>query len=207
LNGCIQSFIWTRKPVARVGDLAGMKLRSPGGHQTHYIKALGAEPVFMPLGDVYMAMETGTVDGIVTCPPLILGYKLHEVARYAAVLTLGCVSEGMAMNLTVWNRLTPEQQQTIERVCSNPYRATGGLSRSEYPAMLSEIAHAGVQLTEIAPAEADGWYRRFQEVTRVWVKDLEAKGLPARRAVAVMHEECERRNVRLVACPDELKRI
>jgi TRAP-type C4-dicarboxylate transport system substrate-binding protein len=207
LNGCIQSFIWTRRPVSQMADLSGMKLRSPGGHQTHYIKALGAEPVFMPLGDVYMAMETGTVDGIVTCPPLILGYKLHEVARHAAVLTLGCVSEGVAMNLNVWNRLSPEQQRTLEQVCSNPYRVTGGLSRSEYPAMLAEIARSGVELTEIPPAEADGWYRRFQEVTRVWVRELESKGLPARQAVAVMHEECERRNVRLVACPDEFKRI
>ena len=207
LNGCIQSFIWTRRPVSKMADLSGMKLRSPGGHQTHYIKALGAEPVFMPLGDVYMAMETGTVDGIVTCPPLILGYKLHEVARHAAVLTLGCVSEGVAMNLNVWNRLSPEQQRTLEQVCSNPYRVTGGLSRSEYPAMLAEIARSGVELTEIPPAEADGWYRRFQEVTRVWVRELESKGLPARQAVAVMHEECERRNVRLVACPDEFKRI
>jgi len=47
LNGCIQSFIWTKKPVSKMADLAGMKLRSPGGHQTNYIKSLGAEPVFM----------------------------------------------------------------------------------------------------------------------------------------------------------------
>jgi len=206
LNGCIQSFIWTRKPVGKMGDLAGMKLRSPGGHQTHYIKALGAEPVFMPLGDVYMAMETGTVDGIVTCPPLILGYKLHEVARHAAVLTLGCVSEGVAMNLNVWNRLSAAEKQALEQVCSNPYRVTGGLSRSAYRVMIEDIARSGVALNEIPPAEAEQWYRRFQDVTRAWVRDLEAKGLPAGKAVAAMNEECERRNVRLVACPDELKR-
>ena len=46
LNGCIQSFIWTKKPVSKMADLKGMKLRSPGGHQTNYIKSLGAEPVF-----------------------------------------------------------------------------------------------------------------------------------------------------------------
>jgi TRAP-type C4-dicarboxylate transport system substrate-binding protein len=206
LNGCIQSFIWTRKPVSRMGDLAGIKLRSPGGHQTNYIKALGAEPVFMPLGDVYMAMETGTVDGIVTCPPLILGYKLHEVVRHAAVLTLGCVSEGVAMNLNVWNRLSAAQKTALEQVCSNPYRTTGGLSRSAYGGMMGEIARSGVELNELPAAEADQWYRRFQEVTRVWVREMESKGLPAGRAVAVMNEECERRGVRLVACPDELKR-
>ena len=69
LNGCIQAFVWTKKPVKTLEDMKGMRIRTPGGHQTSYIKALGAEPIFMPLGDVYLAMETGTIDGIVTCPP------------------------------------------------------------------------------------------------------------------------------------------
>ena len=103
--------------------------------------------------------------------------------------------------------MSPEQKQTLEQVCSNPYRVTGGLSRSEYPSMLAEIARSGVELTRNRPGRGRRWYRRFQEVTRVWVRELESKGLPARQAVAVMHEECERRNVRLVACPDEFKRI
>ena len=60
-TACIQAFLWTKKPVKSLEDLKGMKIRSPGGHQTNYIKALGAEPVFMPLGDVYMALETGTI--------------------------------------------------------------------------------------------------------------------------------------------------
>jgi TRAP-type C4-dicarboxylate transport system substrate-binding protein len=207
LNGCIQSFIWTRKPVANMADVRGMKLRSPGGHQTNYIKALGAEPVFMPLGDVYMAMETGTVDGIVTCPPLIQGFKLFEVARYATILTLGCVSEGAIMNLNVWNTLSEDQQKVIDRVCSNPFRTTGGLTRKDYQNIMKEIGDAGVTFIDLPQAEADQWYRRFQEVTRVWVKDLEAKGLPAGRAAAVMNEECEKRSIKLVACPDELKKI
>lgn len=206
LNGCIQSFIWTRKPVAKMADLAGMKLRSPGGHQTNYIKSLGAEPVFMPLGDVYMAMETGTVDGIVTCPPLIQGFKLHEVARYATILTLGCVSEGTIMNLNAWNRLSEEQKKVVEQVCSNPFRTTGGLTQKDYRDIMKEIGDAGVTFIDLPLAEADQWYRRFQQVTRGWVKDLEAKGLPAGKAVSAMNEECEKRSIKLVACPDELKK-
>ena len=64
LNGCIQAFLWTTKPVRSLEDCKGLRIRSPGGQQTNYIKALGAEPVFMPLGDVYLAMETGTIDGL-----------------------------------------------------------------------------------------------------------------------------------------------
>lgn len=207
LNGCIQSFIWTKKPVAKMADLTGMKLRSPGGHQTNYIKSLGAEPVFMPLGDVYMAMETGTVDGIVTCPPLIQGFKLYEVAKHATVLTFGCVSEGTVMNLNAWNKLPEPQKKNIEQVCSNPFRTTGGLTQKDYKAIMAEIGNAGVKFIDLPKAEADQWYKKFQDVTRAWVKDLEAKGLPAAKTVGIMNQECEKRNVQLVSCPDELKKV
>ncbi len=207
LNGCIQSFIWTKKPVSKMADLKGMKLRSPGGHQTNYIKSLGAEPVFMPLGDVYMAMETGTVDGIVTCPPLILAYKLYEVAKNATVLTFGCVSEGAVMNMNSWNRLSGDHKKLVEEVCTNPFKSTGGLTRDDYKVIMTEIQKAGVKLIDLPKPEADQWYKRFQDVTRKWVTDMEAKGLPARKTVAIMNEECEKRKVQLVACPPEFKKI
>lgn len=207
LNGCIQAFIWTKKPISKMADLKGVKLRSPGGHQTNYIKALGAEPVFMPLGDVYMAMETGTVDGIVTCSPLILAYKLHEVAKNATVLTFGCVTEGAIMNMNVWNKLPADQKKVVDEVCSNPFKTTGGLTRNDYQVIMKEITKAGVKLNELPKAEAEQWYNRFRDVTRKWAADLEAKGLPAKKTVAIMNEECEKRNVSLVACPPEFKKI
>jgi TRAP-type C4-dicarboxylate transport system substrate-binding protein len=200
--------IGTRMKAAKtLEDLKGMKLRSPGGHQTNYIKALGAEPIFMPLGDVYMAIETGTVDGIVTCPPLVVAFKLFEVAKYGALVTLGCVSEGTVMNLNVWDKLPEDQKKLVEELCSNPFRTSGGLTRAEYPKLMEEIQKGGVKLTEVPKAEAQRWYEQFQEVTRKWAADLEAKGLPAKKAVAIMNEECEKRGIELVACPPEFKKV
>jgi len=61
-------------------------------------------------------------------------------------------------------------------------------------------------MVELPKDEAQRWFGQFQEVTRKWVADLEAKGLPARKAVAIMNEECEKRNVQVVACPPEFKK-
>jgi TRAP-type C4-dicarboxylate transport system substrate-binding protein len=207
LNGCIQSYIWTKKPVARMEDLKGLKLRTPGGHQTNYVKALGAEPIFMPPGDVYMAIETGTIDGIVTCPPVVLAFKLHEVAKYGVVTTFGCVSEGMVMNMSTWNKLPEDQKKIVTELGTNPFRTSGGLTRTEYPKLIEEITQGGVKMIELPKDEAQRWYAQFQDVTRKWVADLETKGLPAKKAVAIMNEECEKRNVQVVACPPELKSV
>jgi TRAP-type C4-dicarboxylate transport system substrate-binding protein len=203
LNGCIQSFLWTKKPVQSLGDIKGMKVRSPGGHQTQYIKALGAEPVFMPLGDVYMAIETGTVDGLVTCPPLVLAYKLYEVAKHGVVTTFGCVTEGVIMNQGSWEKIPEDLRHIIETVAHNPFRTTGGLTREVYKVMMKEIGNQGVKLYQPSKEEAERWFDRFREVTRKWVVDLEGKGLPAKQVVKMYNEECEKRGVKCVAFPPE----
>lgn len=206
LNGCIQSFLWTKKAVRSLEDVKGKKIRSPGGHQTRYIKALGAEPIFMPLGDVYLAMETGTVDGIVTCPPLVISFKLHEVAKFGLVATFGCVSEGVIMNGESWKKISPDLQPGFEEVCTNPFHTTGGLTREVYRKMMKEITDHKVELYQLPSREAERWYDRFREVTRKWVAELEGRKLPAREAVKMYHEECEKRGVRVVAFPPEWRK-
>jgi TRAP-type C4-dicarboxylate transport system substrate-binding protein len=203
LNGCIQAFLWTKKPVRTLEDAKGLKVRSPGGHQTHYIKALGAEPVFIPLGDVYLAMETGTIDGIVTCPPLFLSYKFYEVAKFGVITTFGCVSEGVAMNNEGWNKIPGDFKPIFDEVCHNPFQTTGGLTRDVYKALMKEITDKKVELYNLPAIEAERWYERFREVTRRLVGDLEAKKLPGKEIVRMYNEECEKRGVKVVAFPPE----
>ncbi len=203
LNGCIQAFLWTKKPVHSLDDCKGLKIRSPGGQQTNYIKALGAEPVFMPLGDVYLALETGTIDGLVTCPPLVLAFKLFEVAKYGAVATFGCVSEGVIMNEKSWERTPDDLKPIIEEVCSNPFRTTGGLTRKVYKVMMKEITDQGVKLYNLPEAEQARWSKGFQAETKKWVAGLEEKGLPAKETVIMYNEECTKNDVTCVAFPSE----
>jgi len=206
LNGCIQAFLWTKKPIRTLEDVKGLKVRSPGGHQTHYIKALGAEPVFIPLGDVYLAIETGTVDGIVTCPPLFLAYKFYEVAKHGVVTTFGCVSEGAIMNMESWKKIPDDLKPVVEDVCHNPFKTTGGLTRDVYKTMMKEIEDKKVELYTLPPKEAERWYDGFREMTRKWVADLQAKGLPAKEVVTMYNEECEKRGVKVVAFPPEWRK-
>ncbi len=169
LNGCIQSFLWTKKPVQSLNDVKGLKIRTPGGLQTQYIKNLGAEPVFMPLGDVYTSLDTGAIDGVVTCPPLVLSFKLYEVAKYGVVATFGCVTEGVAMNKSKWDKLDAGSQEIITKVANNPFAHTGGLDHKSYAEMIVELKEKGVQLHDLNPAEQEEWFASFQQVTRDWV--------------------------------------
>ena len=198
LNGCISAYLWTTKQVKTLADLKGMKIRTPGGLQTSYIKALGAEPVFMPLGDVYLALETGTIDGLVTCPPLVLAFKLFEVAKYGVITTFGCVTEGVIMNQKVWDKAPDDLKKIIEEVAGNPFKTTHGLDHGTYIEMMKAIQGKGVATYELPKAEAAMWSKRFQNVTKEWVARMEGEGKKAKEAVLMYKKITDTLNV---ACP------
>ena len=198
LNGCISAYLWTKKPVKTLADVKGLKIRTPGGLQTSYIKALGAEPVFMPLGEVYLALETGTIDGVVTCPPLVLAFKLHEVAKHGVVTTFGCVTEGVVMNEKSWKKTPPDLQKIIMEVVGNPFASTGGLNHKVYGQMMSDIKAKGVEVYTLPKAESDQWAKRFQAETIKWVAELEKKGLKAKEAVKMYKQFVDKKGL---ACP------
>ena len=159
----------------------------------------------MPLGDVYLAMETGTIDGIVTCPPMVLAFKLNEVAKHGVVATFGCVSEGVIMNEKSWANMPDDLKGLVEEVCSNPFRTTGGLTRDVYTVMMKELADKGVDVYNLPADQQEKWFKGFQEVTRTWVANLEAKGLPAQETVKTYNDVTCKLGVTCVAFPAEWK--
>ncbi len=77
----------TLKPVKTMEDLKGMKIRTIAGPSVDMLKALGAVPVVMPMPDVYMALQKGTLDGVMADWEPIQGFRFHEVAKYVTTNT------------------------------------------------------------------------------------------------------------------------
>lgn len=104
----------TKKKVETVGDLKGMKIRVPSNEiQTQGFNVLGATATGMDLGDVYQALQTGTIDGAENPLATLYGRKLHEVAKYL-------ILDGHVLNFTtwvmsneVWNSMSKEQQELL----------------------------------------------------------------------------------------------
>ena len=71
--------------------------------------------------------------------------------------------------------------------------------------MMKEIKAKGVNLYSLPENEANRWHRGFQGETKKWVAGLEAKGLPAKKAVVMYHQECDKRGIKCVAFPPEWK--
>ena len=203
VNPCVNSHLWTKEPVGTIEEVRGMRIRTPGGLQTRSIEAIGAEPVFMPLDAVREAMEEGKIDGIVTCPSMIQSFGLAGVADHCTLISFGCVGEGLFMNLEAWETAPADLRRIIEEVCANPYRTTGAMTGETYQEIVADLDQSGVVFTTPSPEEMVRWHAAFQNVTRGWVAELEAEGLPARQTIEIFREECEENDVSFVAFPPE----
>jgi TRAP-type C4-dicarboxylate transport system substrate-binding protein len=72
----------TKRKVAGPKDLVGMKLRMPSGPDWLLLgRSLGASPVPMGASEMYLAMKTGTIDGVENSISIINANKLYEVSE------------------------------------------------------------------------------------------------------------------------------
>jgi TRAP-type C4-dicarboxylate transport system substrate-binding protein len=106
-----------RKPreVKTPADMAGVKLRMPGSETWQFLgEALGAKPTPMAFEEVYLAMQTGTVDGLENPLPDAEAAKFYEVSKQV-VLTGHMVSNTFfAVAQAYWNALSADQKSAIE---------------------------------------------------------------------------------------------
>ena len=152
----------TTKPVNTVDDLAGLQIRVPTNQiQTKGFEVLGATPVGMSLGDVYTALQQGTIDGGENPLSTLYGRKHHEVAKYL-------ILDGHVLNFTNW-------------VCSSLW--FDGLTPEQQEALIETGYEAGVYNNELQ-AEADEYYKNLMIEEGVTVVEPTEEVLEGFRAKA-----------------------
>ena len=104
------------KKIKTPADLAGVKLRMPGTDAWQFLgKALGANPVPMAFTEVYTALQTGAIDGQDNPLPTDKDMKFYEVTKQIVPDQPPGRPELLAFSKKVWDRLTPDQQATVQK--------------------------------------------------------------------------------------------
>jgi len=99
-------------PLKQLDDLKGKKVRASGIGQK-FLSSLGASSVFLPGGEIYMAIKLGTIDGTVFPTAILDKLKLQEVVKYA--VKPGLTSPGVAyiINMKAWNKLPKDLRDSL----------------------------------------------------------------------------------------------
>lgn len=77
---------FTKKPVLKAADLAGMKIRIVDSPiQVNFVRGAGANPVPIPWGEVYTSLATGVAEGLNIAITDVVPNKLHEVVKNVVI--------------------------------------------------------------------------------------------------------------------------
>ena len=103
-----------KKPLAKLSDIKGMKVRVYDQNLAKFIEAAGGTPVPMPFTEMHQALSLGVVDCAITGPSSANSSGLPEVTTHQLPLGFQLAMNAYGISLKTWNRLKPEQQARMQ---------------------------------------------------------------------------------------------
>ncbi|KRB70645.1 TRAP transporter substrate-binding protein [Noviherbaspirillum sp. Root189] len=176
--------LFTRKPVRTLEDVKGMKIRASGGSGTTMVKALGAVPVSTPATESYAAFQRGMVDGVAFYDTGAIGYRVHEVSKYMTDLKLNNSPLAYAFNKKSFDSYPPEVKRFMYRMLRRLNQMSGNEFDRYDSLSRKTIEESGVKVIHPSPEELERWKKAVEPMWEDFIRENEAKGLPARQLVS-----------------------
>lgn len=197
-GGLIPGVVTRSRRVRTLDDLKGMRLRAPT-ELLRVLERLGADPVNMPMGEVYSAMAKGVIDGVVAPPDTFAALHFAEIARHYAELAVPRGAyPARAMNLAVWQRLTPEQQRVLESGIPVWEAALAQENRAAAERGLAEARARNVSFTQVSAEDQGRFDRLYLEDAERNARALERFGIDGLATFRLARESIPARD--RVAC-------
>ena len=164
---------WYRKEINTVADLKGLKFRI-GGFGGKILEPLGVVPQNLPAGEIYQALEKGTIDAAEWIGPyddLKLG--LYKVAKhyYYPAFWEGGPQLSLYVNNKAYNALSPEYKAMIEVAATYAHVEIPAKYDARNPKALKELVAGGAKLHRLSKPIMDQAFKISQDV----YADLSAK--------------------------------
>jgi TRAP-type mannitol/chloroaromatic compound transport system substrate-binding protein len=164
-TGC-QMGGWFRKEINRVEDLHGLKFRI-GGFAGKIISKLGVVPQQLAPGDIYSALEKGTIDAVEWVGPYDdekLGfYKIAKYYYYPAWWE-GSANAHTLVNLEKWNTLPKSYQAAMLAAASEAGQWTTAKYDAANPPALKRLIAGGALLRPFSQEIMEACYKAANEV-------------------------------------------
>ena len=156
------------KPISLPSDMKGLTVRTPGRWGGEAIKLWGGSPVTVPLGDLAVALERGTImvsytGWIITGP-----FKLYESAPYVTMTKLQEMFAGLMMSEKAWKGLNPSQQAAIERAAQRWMDFSHQLSGNLKQKFIATVKESGGEIYQLPDANE----MEFRKVTKPLLEEV-----------------------------------
>jgi len=137
------------RPIDTPEDLAGVKLRTPRGiWRVKMFQTFGANPTPMPLSEVFVALQTGVMDGQENPLAQIVSSKFHEIQPYLSLTGHVYSPAYVTVNADRWGRLPEDVRLILEETARETQRFVYDTAERMETEFLQEMVDANVVVNE-----------------------------------------------------------
>ncbi len=175
--------IFAKKPINKLEEIKGLKIRSTGTSAA-IVLALGGAPVGMSMGEAYDAIARGVANGVVGPVEIIKGWKIGEVVSYGTIYGSRHTNAAFViMNKNKWNALPPDVQKIIDQINEEFIEKQAKLWDELDKEGADLLAQKGGKLVTLSKEEDARWKTALKPILDDYVNNMKAKGLPGDEAL------------------------
>jgi TRAP-type transport system periplasmic protein len=170
----------TKKPIARIDDLTGMKFRVGGGMVNDISKALGINVTLKPATESYELLSTGVMDGTLFPAESIESFKLDKVIKHATTFPGGLYNTSFVfmMNQAKYDALPADVKKAVDELSGEHAARMFGRGWDKVDRRgLAFMQAAGVQMTRADDAFVKAITAKTSELEANWIANAEKKGI------------------------------
>ncbi|WP_347312081.1 TRAP transporter substrate-binding protein [Defluviimonas sp. SAOS-178_SWC] len=164
-------YLISQEKITKISDLKGKQIRVPPLTRD-FVVAAGGEPVTLPPGDVYVALERGTVSGF-TWPYFdsFTSFGWHEVSKYLINQPIYRNGINIVMNQDRWDSLPEKAHDDIMKAVETTQLWALGWVAAHQATQLPAMQAAGMEVIELSDEDAKEWreksraalWKRFED--------------------------------------------
>ena len=159
--------LMTNFPVDDASSLKGKKIRAASSFAT-FMEQLGAAPVIMPGGDIYMGMKLGTIDGNIYTISELGNAKLKEVTKYIIEPALsGSAPVNMIIGEKSWEAIGPELQEIVAACLQDTFMEVYEASKAIDDAAVKDALAYGTEMYQLSDKGVADFIAAGEEVSKV----------------------------------------
>jgi TRAP-type C4-dicarboxylate transport system substrate-binding protein len=179
-----------KNPLSGLDDIKGDKWRAGDKWALRFLKNAGATPVSVPWGDVYMALQTGTIDGCFTNYDGLHMMKFDEAAPNLLVSKQLWFAMPFLhlVNIDFFEGLPKEIQEGILKASEIAEQKFSNTYEKAFESVMAEQKTAGYKVTVMSNEDILKWENpeELEKAQAQWVADAEKAGL--KTAASVMEK-------------------
>jgi TRAP-type C4-dicarboxylate transport system substrate-binding protein len=163
--------------IKTIADFKGRRIWPGNSIGLQALKLWGASPTLVKLADIYMALQRGTLEGVIFPTPPLSDYRFTDIANSHTICGLTPGAQAVAMNQAKWDSLPPDIQKIFEELTLPLSIAVGRKFMDMNDFTISALKERGDKVNILTAEQKVEWKASLKPIYEAQIAAMNNAGL------------------------------